>query len=131
MGSRFVTACLILALLGAGVPPCAGLESTSQTRHACCVEGQCPDQLKPAGHSSGHHGPASPATTDACCVLSEQQHQQRASLLAGAGFLNVALSWSTLDGVIDTRPPGRVDLHAAVPPPPRPPLHLLFAVFRV
>ena len=131
MANRVTAAFLAFALFGVGVAPCAGWETTAQTRHDCCVDGQCPDQLKNDGHSESHNGPVSQAQADACCAASEQQNQQRSAQFAGPTFLLLPPVDSVVITAGDLTPPERTD--PTVVPVPSPPtrLHLLFSVFLV
>ena len=131
MATRLTAALLVFALFGVGVAPCSGWESTAKARHDCCVDGQCPDQVKTDRHSGGHSGPASQAEADQCCATSEQQNQQRSAQFAGSAFLLLPPVTSVVVAAADITPPDHTDL-ATIPvhsPPTR--LHLLFSVFLV
>lgn len=131
MFGRLVTACLVLSLVGAGVAPCAGWASSAQARHDCCIEGQCPDQLKTDDHSTGHTGPVSQAQADACCAASEQKHQQESAQFVDAAFVLL----QPVDGLatlaIDGAALGLALPHLDPIHPPATPLHVLFSVFLV
>jgi hypothetical protein len=130
--SRHLTAALLtVALIGVGVAPCAGWESTAKARHDCCVEGQCPGQIETDSHSRGHSSGVSRTAADRCCATSEQQNQQRTAQFAGPIFLVLPPTESVDVATDDLTPPERSD--ADVLPIPSPPtrLHLLFSVFLV
>jgi hypothetical protein len=131
MASRLASVVLVLALFGAGVAPCAGWESTAQSRHDCCVDGQCPDQIEADSHSGNHPGGVTQAQADQCCANSEQQNQQRSAQFAGATFLLLPPSERVVVAAADITPPERTDPFAVPVPSPSARLHLLFSVFLV
>ena len=131
MARRLAAALVVLALVGAGVAPCAGWESTAEARHDCCVEGQCPDQVESGSHSGSHPGGVTQAQADQCCAASEQQNQQRSAQFAGTTFLLLPPVQRVIVAAADFRPPERTDSFAGpvLSPPAR--LHLLYSVFLV
>jgi hypothetical protein len=131
MSRRLTAALLAVALIGVGVAPCAGWESTAKARHDCCVEGQCPGQIETDSHSAGHSSGVSQTAADQCCATSEQQDQQRTAQFAGQTFLVLPPSASILVTQDELKLPELSDLHAVpiLSPPTR--LHLLFSVFLV
>ena len=131
MASRLTAALLIVALVGVGVAPCSGSESTAKARHDCCVDGQCPDQVETDRHSGGHSAPVSQAEADQCCATSEQQNQQRTAQFESPTFLLLAPARTFVIGTADSTPPDRTDPRTDPVPPPAARLHLLFSVFLV
>jgi hypothetical protein len=131
MANRLVAGFVAVALLGVGVAPCAGWESTAQARHDCCVEGQCPGQFERAGHGTDHADDMTQAQADRCCATSEQQNQSRSTQFVGTAFLLAPPVERLVALAEDIRPPDRLDPHAVpvLSPPAR--LHLLFSVFLV
>jgi len=130
--SRHLTATLLtVALIGVGVAPCAGWESTAKARHDCCVEGQCPGQIETDSHSAGHSSGVSQTAADQCCATSEQQNQQRTAQFAGPMFLVLPPAESAVVTTDDLTPPERSDQDVLPIPSPPTRLHLLFSVFLV
>jgi len=131
MARRLAAALVALALLGAGVVPCEGWQSTAKARHDCCVKGKCPDQIAADDHSGHDLGGVTQAEADQCCATSEQQNQQRSAQFAGAAFLLLPPSDSVVVAAADVTPPERTDPVALPVPLPPARLHLLYSVFLV
>ena len=131
MSRRLAAALLVFALFGVGVAPCAGWESTAKARHDCCVEGQCPDQIKTDDHSGRHPGGVTQTEADQCCATSEQQNEQRSAQFTGATFLLLPPLESVIVAAADITPPDRTDPFAVPVPSPPARLHLLYSVFLV
>lgn len=128
MRNRAIAAFAVIALLGAGVGPCAGWQSTAQARKDCCVEGQCPDELRSgAGHSSN----PSQAEADQCCAASEQKHQQGSAQFVDAAFVLAQPVDRLAMLAVDVPALGRALPHADPIHPPPTSLHVLFSVFLV
>jgi len=131
MSRRLTAALLTVALIGAGVAPCAGWESTAKARHDCCVDGQCPGQIETGRHAGAHSGGIPQAAADQCCATSEQQSQQHATQFAGPSFFLLPPAENVFVTADELKPPERPDLHVAPIPSPPTRLHLLFSVFLV
>ena len=132
MRNRAIAAFTVIALLGAGVAPCAGWQSTAQARKDCCVEGQCPEELTSvAGHQGGHSSKPSQAEADQCCAASEQKHQQESAQFVDAAFVLVQPVDRLAMLAIDVPALGRALPHADPIHPPPTSLHVLFSVFLV
>jgi hypothetical protein len=132
MVTRTVAAFAIVALLGAGVAPCAGWQPTRGARADCCEKGHCPGELtNGANHLGGHSGSMTQAEADRCCATSEQKHQQGSAQFVDAAFVLLQpidhLTTVTIDGPLPDRVvPDLIPIH-----PPPTPLHVLFSVFLV
>lgn len=133
MVSRLVTtAVVVIALLGAGVAPCAGWQPTPKGRADCCEKGQCPGELtNGANHPDGHSGNLTQAQADQCCATSEQKHQQGSAQFIDAAFVIAQPIESLTTVAIDGPPPDRVVPDVVPIHPPPTPLHVLFSVFLV
>jgi hypothetical protein len=133
MVSRLVaTAVVVIALLGAGVAPCAGWQSTPKDRADCCEKGQCPGEISNgASHPGGHSGNLSQAQADQCCATSEQKNQQGSAQSVNAAFVllqpvAVPVTLPLAVPLPDRAFPDVIPIH-----PPPTPLHVLFSVFLV
>jgi hypothetical protein len=130
MSRRLTAALLTVALIGVGVAPCAGWDSTAQARHDCCVEGQCPGQIETDSHSADHSHGVSQTAADQCCATSEEQNHQRTAQFAVPTFLVLPPTESVV-AANDLTPPERADADVLPIPSPQTRLHLLFSVFLV